>query len=156
MNRKFGLGVVAAVCCLSLASMASASDQILGTWLTEDRDSRIEFAACGDVLCGSVVWLQQETDEQGNPYRDIRNPDAALRDRTILGLTIFQNLRPHDDGHAVKGTVYNPDDGDTYETFVSVLDDGQLEVKGCVLGGFICSSEYWTRWDQPDADGTSN
>lgn len=145
MTGKLIVGFV----CASLLSMwavaASASDGIMGTWLTEDRDSKIEFVQCGDSLCGNVVWLLEPNDENGQPYRDVRNPNAALRGRTILGLTIFPGLKPAQEANRWRGEVYNPEDGDTYKTVLSLLPNGTLEVKGCVLGGLICDSSYWTR-----------
>ncbi len=144
-SGRFVLGCVLAALLTMWAGATSAADSIIGVWLTEERDSKIEFAACGNVLCGRVVWLVKPNDEEGVPYRDIRNPNPELRDRTILGLAIFPSLTPADDADQWRGRVYNPEDGETYKTFVSLLPNGTLEVKGCVLGGLICDSSYWTR-----------
>ena len=97
-----------------------------------------------------MVWLLKNADKEGNPFRDIRNPDASLRDRPILGLTIFRDLRPTDEDGEWEGLVYNPENGETYQTFILPLEGDRLEVKGCVLAGFICGSEYWTRTTQND------
>ena len=156
MNWRVGFGFVGVALMFAFTSPAAASQSILGVWLTEERESRIEFAECGLALCGQIIWLQRERDQHGQPYRDTNNPNPALRSRPILGLTIFQNLRPDEDNIGWRGTVYNPQDGDTYETIVSALPDGRLEVKGCVLSGFICNSEYWTPSVHPKPEGTSN
>jgi len=156
MNRRDGFGLVAVAMMFALTSPVAALQSILGVWLTEERESRIEFVECGSALCGQIIWLQRERDEHGQPYRDVNNPNAALRDRPILGLTIFQNLVPDEESTGWRGTVYNPQDGDTYETIVFALPDGRLEVKGCVLSGFICNSEYWTPSVHPNPEGASN
>lgn len=143
--RHLVLVLAAAVLTIVQPSPAGAEDGLIGIWLTEDRDSKIEFTMCGDVLCGRVVWLLNPHDENGLPFKDIRNPDPALRDRTILGLAIFQGVVPGTDARRWRGRVYNPEDGDTYKTFLSLLPNGTLEVKGCVLGGLICDKSYWTR-----------
>lgn len=129
------------------AASALCAQEILGTWFTEERDSKIEFTPCGEVVCGHVSWLLQPADESGAPYRDVNNPNAALRGRPILGLTIFQGLRREETGGPWVGSVYNPEDGETYQTYLKITSSGQLEVKGCVLGGWICDSQYWTRTD---------
>ena len=152
VGKRVGLGAVrkAGGCFILAAGTAlwsdtgSAAPDIVGIWLTEDRDSKIEFVQCGEALCGRVVWLLRPTDANGRPYTDIRNPDTLLRSRPILGLTIFQDLKQSEDEPEWEGSVYNPDDGETYKTYLSVSPDGVLEVKGCVLGGLICDSEYWT------------
>ena len=143
--RMLIAGLIAGLLPALLPAAAFAEDGIVGVWLTEDRDSKIEFAACGDELCGRIVWLLQPEDENGMPYKDTRNPDPALRERPILGLTIFEGVRPTGDEGKWRGTVYNPEDGDSYKTFISLLQNGGLKVKGCILGGLICDSSYWTK-----------
>ena len=147
MTGKLIVGFVCAAVLSVWTTMASAEDAIIGIWLTEEHDSKIEFSHCGEALCGRIVWLLKPNDEEGQPYRDIRNPSPDLRDQTILGLTIFPGLTAAQEANRWRGRVYNPEDGDTYQTVVSLLPNGTLEVKGCVLGGLICDSSYWTRSD---------
>ena len=137
------------ICCTALLSLQGmntlGADEILGTWFTEDRDSKIEFTPCGEAVCGHVAWLLEPADENGQPYRDVKNPNASLRGRTILGLTIFEGLKRTEAEGPWEGSVYNPEDGESYQTYLKITSNGQLEVKGCVLGGWICDSQYWTR-----------
>lgn len=147
LKRTLAFTSILASLILAMTVCGWAEDGIEGVWLTEERDSKIEFVPCGTVLCGTVVWLQKPNDADGNPHRDINNPDPSLREREILGLTIFEGLSKTDEAGEWQGSVYNPDDGDTYKTVLTLQSDGTLEVKGCVLGGLICGTEYWTRTD---------
>lgn len=133
-----------AICMLASGTGKAFAAEIFGVWLTEDKDSKIQFTPCGVAVCGRVVWLLKPADDDGNPFKDFRNPNASLRNRPILRLTIFKDLTPSGKNATWEGTVYNPDDGETYKTFLSVAENGRLEVKGCILGGLICDSEYWT------------
>ena len=45
---------------------------------------------------------------------DKKNPDPALRQRPLCGLTIFWALRPAGPDRWTDGGFYNPDDGQTY------------------------------------------
>ena len=155
MTRSHGMKWTIGTCAgLALAivqggAIASAgADDVLGTWLTEEGASRIQFVECGAAICGDIVWIHQReaVDENGNPVTDVNNPDPALRNRPLVGLRIFSGFRPlPGDDNEWEGSVYNPEDGDTYQTFLIPQPDGRLRVRGCVLGGWICDSEWWTR-----------
>jgi uncharacterized protein (DUF2147 family) len=148
-----GLGIALAV------PMAGASEgEALGTWLTADGESHIRIQPCGAELCGTVVWLREPHDSAGRPFRDKRNPNPALRDRELLGMRIFFDLVEVDPGQQWRGRVYNPKDGSTYLAYITVVSSERLDVKGCVLGGIICSTQAWSRVDgtgNPSASGTT-
>jgi uncharacterized protein (DUF2147 family) len=46
--------------------------------------------------------------------RDKKNPNPALRDRELCGLTILWGLHPAGPDRWEGGGFYNPDDGETY------------------------------------------
>jgi uncharacterized protein (DUF2147 family) len=133
---------------LSCANVLASDGEPLGIWLTADGESHIRIAHCGQALCGDVVWLREPADRYGNPYVDTNNPNPSLRDRQLLGMTIFFDLLPTSPGDEWRGRVYNPKDGDTYLAFISIQSEQRLKVRGCVLGGAICSSQTWRRVEQ--------
>ena len=122
---------------LLLANMASAeTGRITGVWLTENGDSKIRMSPCGKAYCGTVIWAKTNSlDEQ--------NPDPSLRKRSIVGLPLTKDMRPAGDrGYA--GSIYNPENGKTYNVTMQVKGSSKLEVEGCVLG-FLCGGESWSR-----------
>lgn len=127
---------------LALAGIGAAvAADPSGLWLTQKGDARIRVARCGDAMCGTVVWLRDPTDPAtGEPQRDSNNPDAAKRDRKILGLTIF-SMRPDSEGN-YSGDIYNADDGQTYRGRMARRSADRLEVQGCF--GLICGAETWS------------
>jgi uncharacterized protein (DUF2147 family) len=79
-----------------------------------------------------------------NPQtRDAKNKDAAKRDRLLKGLMILQGFRPKD-GAWVGGTIYNADDGGTYQATVTPEGRDVLKVKGCIVWP-LCKSQTWKR-----------
>jgi uncharacterized protein (DUF2147 family) len=77
----------------------------------------LAIAGCGEgSLCGRIVWLRTPRDEAGSPKRDGMNPDAALRDRPLCGLTVLDGLLPVPDDPARwnAGSFYDPRDGRGY------------------------------------------
>ncbi len=98
--RWSGWAVAAAAALIALAGpcrAAPAADP-QGVWMIED-EVAIAVARCGgDSLCGRIVWLRTARDDAGRPRRDAMNPDSALRDRPLCGLTVLDGLLPVPDG----------------------------------------------------------
>jgi uncharacterized protein (DUF2147 family) len=113
-----------------------------GTWLTEAGDARVQIARCGTTICGTIVWLKAPIDSTtGKPQIDDKNPDPAKARRPIIGLNLFQDMKPA--GSKWSGRIYNADNGKTYASKVSLVGSNSLKVEGCVL--VFCGSETWTR-----------
>jgi uncharacterized protein (DUF2147 family) len=142
IGRQAALGV--GIC--SFAGWAGALAQaagVSGLWTTERGDAKIRIAACGQSLCGTIVWLAQPVDSSGRAKTDVNNPEEAKRARPLIGLTILTGLTAS--GETWRGLIYNADDGRDYDVGVRLLDDRRAAIKGCILGGLFCGGETWTR-----------
>lgn len=64
--------------------------------------------------CDDLVWLVTPRNAQGVLSSDRRNPDIALRQRPLCGLTVLWALHPKGDDRWEGGWFYNPYDGKTY------------------------------------------
>ena len=130
-----------AILSLSLnAAPAFAADlsAISGIWKTDNSGGQVEFYDCGDgTPCGRLTNLTDPS------FIDSFNPDPALRTRHLNGVTILDGFKAKKDGRFKKGKIYNPRDGKSYRSSLSLTDDGQLQVKGCVF--VFCQSQYWAR-----------
>lgn len=114
-----------------------------GVWLTQSGDARIKVHRCGAALCGRVVWLKEPTDKAtGKPQLDDKNADPAQRTRPVMGISLFINMQPAGPNKWA-GRIYNADDGKTYESSVTLVSSGTLNVRGCM--GSLCAGEDWTR-----------
>lgn len=82
-------------------------------WLMDSKVA-VQIFECGDLMCGRIVWLVVPRDALGNLDRDKNNPDPALRQRSLCGLTILWGLTSTDPGRWEGGWLYNPFDGETY------------------------------------------
>jgi len=115
---------------------ADAADPA-GEWRVEDGEAHIRTAVCGGRLWGVVSWEREAgTDE--------KNPDPSLRSRPTLGLPVLLGLTPMT-ANRWAGSIYNAENGKTYQATVTLKQAEELEVEGCVLRGWVCSSETWTR-----------
>lgn len=135
MTAAFGASLV-----LSHAHAAGPE----GTWLSEDRDTKVRIVDCGGKLCATVVWLGEPTDpDTGKPKTDKHNPDPKKRTRPLLGLTVINGMA-RNGSDTWSGQIYNADDGRTYKASLTLNGDGVAQVKGCVLA-ILCKSHTWTR-----------
>ncbi|MFZ5731778.1 MAG: DUF2147 domain-containing protein [Pseudomonadota bacterium] len=114
-----------------------------GIWLTEKGDAKVRVTRCGSGVCGVVIWLRDPIDpDTGKPQVDDKNPNPQLAKRPIIGISLFNGMRPSG-ANRWSGRIYNADDGRFYDSNVSVTGPNALRVEGCV--GAFCGGETWTR-----------
>ena len=118
---------------------AEAAAPVSGLWLTTEKDSVVEIAPCGEALCGRITRILAPTPQ--GPPKDTNNPNPALRGRPIQGMAILTGFK--DAGKAWQGTIYDPRAGKTYKSYLTLLANGTLQVKGCI--GPFCRAMPWTR-----------
>jgi len=116
-SRLKQIGCAAALVLIGLAvfvprTVASAGIPE-GVWLI-DNEAAVQIFDCRNLLCGRILWLSIPRDPQSRLDRDKKNPELALRQRPLCGLTILWGLRPTGPDRWTDGWFYNPDDGDTY------------------------------------------
>src|SRR5215813_2737 len=116
---------------------AAAEPQPTGEWRTADGRANVRIDDCDGILWGIISWEK----EPGGV--DSYNPDPAGRNRPTLGLHILLAMKPTKPG-LWQGEVYNPENGKTYDSRMSLNAPDVLRIEGCVLG-FLCGGENWTR-----------
>lgn len=144
--RKYLLSL--ALLLISLVSFGQKSTKIVGTWLTQDGDSKVTISQYDDgTFNGQIVWLKNPTEEDGSDKLDKHNPDEELKNRTIIGLNILKEFSYNDDeGEWTDGTIYDPKSGNTYKCYMWF--DGnpnKLQVKGYIGFSLIGKKVSWTR-----------
>jgi uncharacterized protein (DUF2147 family) len=85
-----------------------------GTWMLANRVA-VQVFECSGQLCGKIVWLTRPRTPDGQLDKDHLNPDPALRQRPLCGLTIIWGLQPNGSGEWTSGWLYDPQDGVTYD-----------------------------------------
>ncbi len=143
MTRFQGLVFLIPLLIGSLVSRGAAHADMLGLWSTEENKSHVRIERCGETLCGTLAWLEEPNDDDGEPKRDKFNKDIALQSRPITGIRLIQNLIADGDGNCCKGRIYNPEDGNTYRSKLTLVDDDTLKVEGCFL--IFCKGQVWQR-----------
>ncbi len=131
---------------LSFTTFAQKKEAIVGIWLSEKKDGKIEVYKTGDKYFGKLVWIKDPLNKEGKPKLDVNNPEITNKTKTILGSTILKNLSFTEDNTWEDGTIYDPNNGKTYSCKVTLVDNGQkLNLRGFIGFSLIGRTSSWTK-----------
>jgi uncharacterized protein (DUF2147 family) len=119
------------------AATAAIADPA-GEWRVADGTATIRIHKCGNAYCGVVASTISPAG------KDIKNPDPAKRNRSVIGIEALINMKPNG-ANSWAGTTYNAQDGQYYSATISLESEQSLKINGCAPGGGACGSETWTR-----------
>ena len=154
---RFGLALLGAALAPGLAVAAAAPVSILGVWLTND-NSEVTIAACPEEYCGVLTRVAKSPADYAKlspadkkavdaqvpaMFPDSKNKDAALRMRSLVGLKMFV-VHTTKKPTVFEGTLYNPQDGGTYDGNLQVEGQDKILLSGCMFK-VLCKSQEWTR-----------
>jgi uncharacterized protein (DUF2147 family) len=146
------MGLVTAAVLAPCSQSQAASADPTGYWYKPDaeRESKIQVFKCGKAksqLCAKIIWLKDPNDSKGKALHDVRNEDPSMRDRPIVGLTIFSGLAPSAPD-TWTGQVYNPEDGHIYAATLRMVSRKEINLKGC-KAWLLCGEKQWLRTTAP-------
>jgi uncharacterized protein (DUF2147 family) len=159
--RRDGWAAAAAAAAFLLAGpgrAAPAADEngrVQGVWMIED-EVALAIAPCGgDALCGRIVWLRTPRDDAGRPMRDAMNPDAALRERPLCGVTVLDGLLPVPDepGRWSAGSFYDPRDGRGYGLAATLVSADVLVARVYLGMPFLGVNQTLLRIERASGEG---
>jgi uncharacterized protein (DUF2147 family) len=158
LARVFALlaGLLLAVPAAAQAERARRED-VRGLWIdhrdVEKRKVAVWIEDCDGLLCGHIYWLKKPL-AHGQPKRDKHNPDARLRNRPLCGLRILSGFKRTGDGTWSAGQIYNPSDGRTFSSTMTLESDGGLRIRGYIGLSLFGKSVEWVRpQDKPGRCG---
>jgi uncharacterized protein (DUF2147 family) len=136
--------LIAAITAFTSFTTWNQADQVLGQWLSEEKDGKIEIYKNGDKYFGKLVWAARMYEADGKTLRkDEKNPDLGLKNRNLKDLVILTNFM-YDDGVYSDGKIYDPKTGKTYSCKMTV-NGNQLSIRGYVGISLFGRTTVWTR-----------
>lgn len=113
------------------SNISVQSEQIVGKWMSEDKDMKVEVFKVNDHYVGKLVWFACDpTTPDMESFMDINNPDPKLRNRLWLGMVVLNNLKFDGKGEWNGGSIYDPNSGRTYKSVVRLNSPQELIVRG--------------------------
>ncbi|MHA0319683.1 DUF2147 domain-containing protein [Sphingomonas melonis] len=107
---------------------------IIGNWHNPKNTVAVRAGRCGPNLCG---WVIRASDKA---KADVANKGYP----PLIGTALLRGYRNNGKGRWA-GQIYVPDMGRAFGSTVTMIDADTLNVKGCLIGGFICKSQIWRR-----------
>jgi uncharacterized protein (DUF2147 family) len=123
------------------AAPAFAADPVEGEWLVQDKGGKVRVGPCpgkADRMCGVTTFVKDST-----KVLDVKNPDAAMRTKSLLGQQVMRDFKQAAPGRWTGGKIYDPKSGKTYDSKLTANANGSLKVEGCIL--MVCQAQTWTR-----------
>lgn len=130
--------------CLTVNHLAAQDgDQVLGYWLNEEKDAKIEVYKTGTSYFGKLVWGKNFTLPDGSQRKDDNNPDKELRNRLLLNTVIVKDLR-YNGKEWTGGNIYDPKSGNSYSCNMR-LEGNTLHLRGYKGISLLGRTTVWTR-----------
>ncbi len=151
MTNKIHFIVLAFVLAIALpVSAQKKATDIVGFWLNQDADAKVEIYKSGDKFYGKIVWLKTPIDPVTKKEKlDSKNPDNSLKQRPILNLEILKHFTFDGDNEWNDGAIYDPKSGKTYSCLIKFEEANKLKIRGYIGVSLIGKTTYWTRTTKP-------
>lgn len=121
-------------------------DALIGVWEPSHGKARIKIDRIAGKYYGKIVWLREPNDpDTGNPKVDKNNPDASMRDVPLRGYRMLKDFVYQGDGVWEEGTIYDPENGKTYNCEIKLKDDNTIEIRGYIGVKTFGRTDVWKR-----------
>jgi uncharacterized protein (DUF2147 family) len=125
------------------------ANDIVGVWLTQDKDSHVEIYKDGGKYFGKIIWLETPIDSiTGKPKVDDKNEDPALQNRPVMGMKLLKSFVFDGEDEWEDGTIYDPKKGKTYSCYMKFPDNNNkdlLKIRGYIGFSLLGRTVYWTK-----------
>ena|SRR6218665_427494 len=114
------------------------ANDIAGTWLNPEKNTKIQIYKSGDKYMGKIIWLKEPYLADGKTLKKDKSGE-----KTILNLVFLFNF-VFDEDEWINGSIYDPSSGKTYSGKISI-DGDILKLKGYIGSPILGKTVNWTR-----------
>ncbi|MEO6916818.1 MAG: DUF2147 domain-containing protein [Chitinophagaceae bacterium] len=129
-------------------SYAQKGEDIVGTWISDQRNVMVDIYADSSFFKAKVIWFN-DADDLAHPMHvrtDTRNPDKSLRNRLVIGMDVLHGLKFDAKCDCWEnGKIYDVLTGRTWNATISLDNINRLKVRGFWHYEFIGRSMYFRR-----------
>jgi uncharacterized protein (DUF2147 family) len=125
--------------------LAVGSDTVSPVGIWKNDDATFEIFEDQGKLSGKIVALREPRTPEGKEKTDIHNPDAAKRERPIVGLVFLSGFTQKSQTRWENGTIYDPKSGNTYSCSMELDGPEKINMRGFIGISLIGRTDVWTR-----------
>lgn len=119
-------------------------DKIIGVWLTEEKDGKIEIYKSGNKYNGKIIWGENLYEANGKTLaKDVKNPNASYKNRPLLNADILTGF-VYNSNDWTDGKIYDPQNGKTYSATMK-LNGNTLNLRGYIGVSMFGRTTTWKR-----------
>src|ERR1700748_236551 len=75
------------------ASTVNDPDRVCGKWMSAEKNLMVQVYKEDGAFRAKIIWFKNEDNSKPmEEWRDKHNPDEALRNRRLIGMSILQGL----------------------------------------------------------------
>lgn len=131
---------------LPLLASNDEGDKLMGVWEPSNGRARVKVEKVANKYYGKIVWLKEPNDPQtGVPKLDKNNPDDKLRTVPLKGYRLLKDFTYAGNGEWKEGTIYDPENGNTYNCIIKMKDDNTLDIRGYIGLSAFGRTDVWKR-----------
>ena len=119
----------------------SKPEDIIGHYMSPDKNSIFRFYKEGDKYFGKAVWMKR-------PSRlDTLNPDVNKRTQKILGSLLVWDFVYDGKDTWTKGYLYDANKGKIYKSKITRDKNGNITVRGYIGISLLGKTEHFVKVD---------
>jgi len=127
-------------------AQAAEGDKLIGVWEPSHGKARVKVEKIGTKYYGKIVWLKEPNDpETKQPKMDKNNPDDSQRTVPLKGYRLLKDFVYTGKGEWTEGTIYDPENGNTYKCIIKMKDDNTLDIRGYIGVEALGRTDVWKR-----------
>jgi uncharacterized protein (DUF2147 family) len=127
-------------------AQAAEGDKLIGVWEPSHGKARVKIEKIGTKYYGKIVWLKEPNDpETKQPKLDKNNTDASQRTVPLKGYRLLKDFVYTGKGEWTEGTIYDPENGNTYKCIIKMKDDNTLDLRGYIGVEALGRTDVWKR-----------
>lgn len=125
---------------------AQEADDLVGVWEPGHGKAKVKIDKIDGKYYGKIVWLKEPNDpDTGEAKVDKNNPDESMRNVPLRGYRILKDFEYKGKGEWSEGTIYDPENGNTYSCVITMKDENSIEIRGYVGVKTFGRSDTWRR-----------
>ena len=122
MRQHFFVAFLLFIAAHATAQTDTAGNAILHTWITQQKDGKMQMVKTGATYAGKMVYGKELLEADGKTYKlDIHNPDTSLRSRSLKDYDLLTGLT-YKDGKWSGGKCYDYKTGNSYDVYLELKD----------------------------------
>lgn len=127
-------------------AQSAEGDLLVGVWEPSHGKARVKVEKIADKYFGKIVWLREPNDPNtGLSKVDRNNPDESMRQVPLKGYRLLKDFTYSGKKEWGNGTIYDPENGNTYSCVIKARDENTLDIRGYVGVKTFGRTDVWQR-----------